>query len=123
MHSQHAQTSKQPTYPHPPIDAFPPGDSAVVPAFRQLTAVERDTFVAAFQLGTTTEPCGRDIVDRAKRLGQSSSDQSIYRALRRLTEFGYLKRSDPDGVERTYVPTRNGSHAYCCARRTEFQRE
>ena len=123
MYSQHAQTSKQPTYPYPPVNAFPPGDLAVVPAFRQLTAVERDTFVAAFQLGATTEPSGRDIVDRAKRLGQSSSDQSIYRALRRLTEFGYLKQFNPDGVERAYVPTRNGSSAYCRARKTEFQRK
>lgn len=124
MHSQHAQTSKQlPSQPPVWLNDLPPATSAVIPAFRQLTGVERDTFIAALQLNATAEPCGREIADHAKRLGQSSSIQTIYRALRRLTEFGYLRQSDRDGVKRTYVPTRNGGRAYCHARRTEFQRD
>jgi len=121
MPLQHAQTpDESPPHHQPFLNNLPPATSAVIPVFRQLTAVERDTFVAALQLGASREPNGRDIVERAKRLGQSSSTQTIYRALRRLTEFGYLNQSGPDGVERTYVPTRNGGRAYCHARRTEF---
>lgn len=122
MHSQHAQTSNQSVRQHRPyLDDFPPATSAVIPAFRQLTGVERDTFVAALQLDEDTEPCGRDILECAKGLGQSSSEKTIYRALNLLTDYGYLRRSAPEGVERTYVPTRNGVSAYCRARKTEFQ--
>ncbi|CQH63688.1 uncharacterized protein HHUB_4157 (plasmid) [Halobacterium hubeiense] len=103
------------SYPELPVSP-----RAVLPAFQMLSAPQRDTFVAVLQLvDDGTPPSGMRVVSRVERLGQPSSQQTIYRALSELQEYGYLRQFDGEGRAQQYVPTRNGVAAFWSAREME----
>jgi len=126
MHSKESNRHSRPVGIHqecPSREDFPVGTQAIIPVFRSLTAVQRDTFVAVIQLADSgSDATGQDVVSRVKQLGQSSSQQTIYRALKSLHNYGYVRQFDGKGAAQQYVPTRNGLAAFWQARIAEYPR-
>ncbi|GAA0276386.1 hypothetical protein [Halobacterium noricense] len=126
MHSKESNQHNRPVGIHqecPSREGFPVGTQAIIPVFRSLTAVQRDTFVAVIQLADSdNDATGMDVVSRVKQLGQSSSQQTIYRALSDLNDYGYLHQFDAKGAAQQYVPTRSGLAAFWRARVAEHPR-
>lgn len=105
------------TLPYPEL---PVSSRAVIPAFQMLSGPQRDTFVAVIQLvDDEAAPSGKTVVRRVRRLGQPSSQQTIYRVLSELQEYGYLRQFDGEGAAQQYMPTRNGVAAFWSARELE----